>query len=142
MKPIKFTVYGEPTAQGRPRGSVSSRGKVVMYDPAKSKDYKQYVSLVASQHKPKSMIEFPVSLTVKVFRPIPASWTKSKQRQAVEGVLRPVSKPDLSNYIKGVEDALEGVLLRNDSQVVDYGKSGKWYSDNPRIEIEICEVVV
>lgn len=137
---ITFTVYGEPVAQGRPRAGKTKSGDVVMYDPGKSKDYKRYVSLVAGQNKPTQLIESAVSLTVKVYRPIPDSWSKVKQRQALEGTMRPKSKPDLSNYIKGVEDAIEGILLKNDSQVVDYGKSGKWYSDNPRIEIEVEEI--
>jgi Holliday junction resolvase RusA-like endonuclease len=135
---IKFTVYGEPTAQGRPRGSVQN-GKIRMYDPAKSADYKKYVGLIASQHRPSELITTAVSLTVKVYRPIP-KLSKIKHRQAVEGSLRPVSKPDLSNYIKGVEDAIEGILLKNDSQVIDYGQSGKWYGEVPRIEITIMEV--
>jgi Holliday junction resolvase RusA-like endonuclease len=135
---ISFTVYGEPQAQGRPRGAIQN-GRVRMYDPTDSRNYKQYVSLVASQHRPGKLIESAVSLTVKVYRPIP-KMSKAKHQRAIEGALRPKSKPDLSNYIKGVEDALEGVLLKNDSQVVDYGESGKWYSDNPRIEITIREV--
>jgi Holliday junction resolvase RusA-like endonuclease len=135
---IKFIVYGEPIAQGRPRGSVQN-GKVRMYDPAKSSDYKKYVGLIASQHRPPNLIESAVSLTVKVYRPIP-KLSKVKHKQAVDGSLRPVSKPDLSNYIKGVEDAIEGIILKNDSQVIDYGQSGKWYSENPRIEIEIKEI--
>lgn len=135
---ITFTVYGDPQAQGRPRASVQG-GRVRMYDPTESRDYKQYVSLIASQHRPRELIESAVSLTVKVYRPIP-KLSKVKHQQAVEGILRPKSKPDLSNYIKGVEDALEGILLKNDSQVVDYGDSGKWYGEVPRIEITLREV--
>ncbi|MDR6555459.1 RusA family crossover junction endodeoxyribonuclease [Paenibacillus qinlingensis] len=138
---IEFIVYGEPVAQGRPRAGKTKSGDVVMYDPGKSKNYKKYVSAVASQYKPRELIESPVSLTVKVYRPIPKSFSKADKYKALQGVLRPKSKPDLSNYIKGVEDALEGILVRNDSQVVDYGESGKWYSDDPRIEI-VLEVVV
>lgn len=138
MTAITFTVYGEPQAQGRPRGAIQN-GRVRMYDPTDSKNYKQYVSLIASQHRPIELIESAVSLTVKVYRPIP-KLSKVKHQQAVEGTLRPKSKPDLSNYIKGVEDALEGILLKNDSQVVDYGDSGKWYGEVPRIEITLREV--
>lgn len=137
---ISFTVYGEPVAQGRARAGIAYSGNVVMYDPGKSRDFKKYVKLIASQHRPSELIESAVSLTVKVFRPIPNRLNKKDHREAAEGILRPKSKPDLSNYIKGVEDALEGVLLKNDSQVVDYGDSGKWYSDNPRIEITIKEL--
>lgn len=137
---IQFTVYGNPVAQGRPRAGRTKSGEVVMFDPGKSKDYKRYVSMVASQHKPQKLIESAVALTVKVYRPIPGSWSKVKQQKAAEGQLRPISKPDLSNYIKGVEDAIEGVILKNDSQVIDYWESGKWYSHQPRIEVAIKEL--
>ena len=133
---IAFTIQGEPVPQGRPRaGKNKTTGDVVMYDPMKSRDYKHYVRLVASQYKPPKLIEDAVMLTVKVYRSIPASWSKVNQQKARDGILRPKSKPDLSNYIKGVEDAIEGVLLKNDSQVVEYGNCGKWYSDSPRIEV-------
>lgn len=111
-----------------------------MYDPDNSRDYKQYVALVASQHRPDRLIDKPVSLTVKVYKTIPPSWSKKRQERAAEGLERPTSKPDLSNYIKVVEDAIEGILLKNDSQVVDYGKSGKWYSQVPRIEVSLREL--
>nr|WP_326134879.1 RusA family crossover junction endodeoxyribonuclease [Cytobacillus horneckiae] len=39
---IKFTVFGEPVAQGRPRATTIN-GQVRMYDPAKSKNFKEYV---------------------------------------------------------------------------------------------------
>ena len=51
------------------------------------------------------------------------------------GTLRPVTKPDVSNVLKGVEDALKGVWYKDDSQIVGYGVLGKWYDERPRIEI-------
>ena len=54
---------------------------------------------------------------------------------AIAGMVRPISKPDLSNYIKGIEDALDGLVLRNDSQIVQYGQMGKWYGEMPRVEV-------
>jgi Holliday junction resolvase RusA-like endonuclease len=137
---ITFTVYGKPVAQGRPRAGKTFSGNVVLYDPGKSKNYKQMVGLVAMKHRPPELIKDAVNITVKVFRPIPKSMPKYKREKALKGVLRPTSKPDLSNYIKGIEDAIEGILLANDSQIVSYDGSGKWYSDTPRIEVEIIEV--
>lgn len=37
---IEFTIYGEPVAQGRPRATTIN-GMVRMYDPKKSRDFKQ-----------------------------------------------------------------------------------------------------
>lgn len=132
---IKFEVIGSPVAQGRPRAS-SYGGKITMHDPKKSKEYKQYVKLAAAQHAPEQLLDEPLHLIVKVFRPIPKSFSKKKTQEAITGVLRPITKPDTDNYLKGVKDALNGVIWRDDSIIVDTSVS-KYYSDKPRIEVEV-----
>ncbi|MBY0122185.1 RusA family crossover junction endodeoxyribonuclease [Bacillus sp. S/N-304-OC-R1] len=136
---IHFTVYGEPVAQGRPRASTIN-GRVRMYDPAKSKDFKKYVKLVASQHRPVQLITGPVVMKVKIFKPSLKSFSKKKTAAAERGELRPLTKPDVDNYVKGIKDALKSVVWKDDSQVVDLHIS-KWYSETPRIEVTITELV-
>lgn len=46
-------------------------------------------------------------------------------------------KPDLSNLIKLIEDALNKVAYRDDSQIFRYDDPGKYYSLRPRLEIEV-----
>jgi Holliday junction resolvase RusA-like endonuclease len=110
-----------------------------MYDPKESKDYKKYVSLIARQHAPKKPIEDPVSVSLKIYRQIPESTTKKDRALFLAGIKRPVVKPDNSNYAKGIEDALNGIIYKDDSQIVDLTIS-KFYSDNPRVEISIKEI--
>lgn len=43
-----ITIPGEPCAQGRPRFSVIN-GHARAYDPAKSRNYKAYVKLIAQE---------------------------------------------------------------------------------------------
>ena len=50
------------------------------------------------------------------------AYLKKKQLQALDGTLRPTTKPDTSNYVKGAEDALEGIVFANDSAIVSYHK--------------------
>ncbi|MEC2070323.1 RusA family crossover junction endodeoxyribonuclease [Alkalihalophilus marmarensis] len=134
---IRFTIDGEPVAQGRPRaGKDKYTGRTRVYDPAKSKDFKQYVKLVASQYKPPQPLEGEINLVVKVFKSIPKSMAKYKQEMARNGELRPTTKPDVDNYVKGVKDGMNGIIWRDDSQVVSL-TVGKWYSDNPRVEVEV-----
>ncbi|MCL4440444.1 MAG: RusA family crossover junction endodeoxyribonuclease [Firmicutes bacterium] len=135
---IAFTVYGEPVAQGRPRASTFG-GFVKMYDPKKSRDFKDYVKLAASQYAPAKLIEGPVVLQLSIYRPIPKSFSKKKAALAEDGQLRPTSKPDVDNYVKGIKDALKGVIWKDDSQVVDL-VAGKYYGERPRVEIIIREV--
>jgi Holliday junction resolvase RusA-like endonuclease len=132
---IQFTVYGEPVAQGRPRAA-NINGRIRMYDPKKSSDFKNYVRLVASEHRPDKLLEGPISLTVKVYKKTLKSFSKKKIAAAESGQLRPTSKPDVDNYVKGVKDALKNVIWKDDSQVVDLHIS-KWYSETPRVEITI-----
>lgn len=135
---IKFTVYGEPVAQGRPRASIVN-GYVQMYDPKKSRDYKQYIRLVASEHKPDKLFGGPLSMKVAIYKPTLKSFSKKKRESAEKGEIRPITKPDVDNYIKSVFDGLNQVIWKDDSQVVDLHVS-KFYSENPRIEVEIREL--
>ncbi|MFS0593972.1 RusA family crossover junction endodeoxyribonuclease [Cytobacillus horneckiae] len=135
---IKFTVFGEPVAQGRPRATTIN-GKVRMYDPAKSKNFKEYVRLVASQNRPPELLTGPLVMSVIVFKPVLKSFSIKKVAAAEGGELRPVTKPDVDNYVKGIKDALKSVIWKDDSQVVDLLVS-KYYSQNPRVEITIQQL--
>ena len=135
MNDISFTVWGEPVAQARPKFARAGN-HVIAYDPAKSRSYKQDVKMAALEVRPERPLECPLSLTVKVFRSIPKGFSKKKAARALAGELRPATKPDLDNIVKGLKDALKGVVWCDDSQVVNL-TAGKWYSDRPRVEITI-----
>lgn len=140
MRYIALTVYGNPVAQGRPRFSRQG-GFVRTYDPVKSKSYKQLIRLELQpllsnpDFKP---IDKACCLNLKVFRTIPNSFSKKKRYAASEGVIRPTTKPDTDNYVKGVLDALNGTVLKDDSVVCEIF-ARKFYSERPRIEVVIEE---
>ena len=141
---IEFTVYGEPVAQGRARSRQvkTKTGKefTTHYDPTKSRNYKGLVHDQAIPVRPDIPLEGMIILSVKAYKSIPKSFSKVKHNLAVIGELRPLSKPDLKNIIAGIEDALTGLIWRDDSQVVSFDGSGKWYSDVPRVEVTIREM--
>lgn len=139
MSTYTAIVLGDPVAQGRPRFSRQG-GFVKAYDPAKSRDYKSYVRLIAAQNAPDSPVEGAIEFSLRIYRAIPKGMPKYKREAAMEGRLRPVTKPDVSNVLKGVEDALKGVWYKDDSQIVGYGVLGKWYDERPRIEIMMREL--
>ena len=139
MSTYTAIVLGDPVAQGRPRFSRQG-GFVKAYDPAKSRDYKSYVRLIAAQNAPDSPVEGAIEFSLRIYRAIPKGMPKYKREAAKEGRLRPVTKPDVSNVLKGVEDALKGVWYKDDSQIVGYGVLGKWYDERPRIEIMMREL--
>lgn len=132
---IKFTVYGEPVAQARPRFAVIG-GHARAYDPKKSRDYKDYVRLAAAEHAPAALLECALAMEIRVYRPIPKSFSKKKTADAELGLLRPVTKPDADNYLKGIKDALKNVIWKDDSQVVEVLVT-KWYGARPCVEVTI-----
>jgi Holliday junction resolvase RusA-like endonuclease len=137
---ISITIPGEPVAQGRPRFTASG-GYVKAYDPAKSKDYKQYVRLAAAQQATGKPLEGALVMSLRVYRPIPKSFSGRRRAQAEAGAIRPETKPDLDNYVKGIKDALRGICWHDDSQVVGYIEPfGKFYSDRPRVEITVKQI--
>lgn len=138
VEPITLVIYGIPVAQGRPR--ISTRGGFAKaYDPAKSRDYKDYVRMAAVEKMPGKPLDVPLSVKMTMYMPMPKSMSKKKVADALNSVLRPTTKPDCTNLAKGIEDALNGVLWRDDSLIVDLYVS-KFYSDTPRVEITVSEV--
>ena len=132
---IKFTVFGEPVAQARPR--VTRYGA---YDVPKCKTYKEQVALTAKVAM-RGLLpsQGPIDCRVKVFRCIPKSWSRAKREAAQRGELLPTTKPDADNYLKGIMDGLKGIVWLDDSQVVRV-VCEKAYSEQPRAVIEIREI--
>lgn len=135
---IDLYIVGEPAAQGRPRFSTAG-GFARAYDPLKSRDAKGYVRIAAvGQMKGLAPFCGPVGLSLRVYRSMPKSFSKKKQEAAERGDIRPLVKPDISNYLKLVEDALNGVVWQDDSHIVNYIEPfGKFYSATPRIELTV-----
>lgn len=84
--------------------------------------------------------EEPLCLLVHAFRSIPASWSDADKAKALAGNIVPTSRPDGDNYLKLVQDALNGVAYKDDSQIVD-SHVIKRYSDQPALRIEIREMI-
>lgn len=135
MNVLKIEIPGDVQAQQRPKFSRYGNN-VSVRDPKESKDYKSFVRLVASQVAPDVLITEEIRMSIDVYRKIPKSFSKKKHQQAVDGVLRPTTKPDIDNLAKGIKDGLSKVIWRDDSQVTEL-VARKWYSDNPRAEVTI-----
>lgn len=114
--PITFIVPAVPIAQPRPRATTIN-GSARMYDAKKSHpihDFKASVRMSAMQAYQGKPIETPLTASMTFVMPRPKSkqWkTKPMPRYPHTG------KPDCDNLAKGVLDALNGLLFRDDSQV-------------------------
>jgi Holliday junction resolvase RusA-like endonuclease len=135
-QPISFHVPGVPVAKGRPR--ITTRGgKVRSFTPAKTVAFEGLVSLAAERAmEGTDPLAGPVHLVLYVQLPIPQSWSGKKKLAALSGALQPCSRPDLDNYIKAAADGGNGILWRDDSQIVLLTAT-KRYAEVPGLDVEV-----
>lgn len=127
---IKLTIPGDPVAKGRPRV-----GKFGTYTPTKTLNYETLVKeLFIISNQPK--LEDGLAANIKAYFPITKSTSKKAAELMRNGLIRHTKKPDADNIAKICLDALNKLAFDDDSQIVDLSIS-KYYSDNPRVEIEI-----
>lgn len=140
MQKLMFEIPGSPIGQGRPKFSTIN-GHAKAYDPEKSRNYKAYVRLLATQAMKDSgftMIEGPCCLSIDAYFEVPKSKSKKFREAALSGLEYPTKKPDLSNIVKGIEDAINNLVYKDDACIVSLSVC-KFYSEVPRVEVVISE---
>lgn len=135
---IKIIIPIEPVEQARPRAVRMRRG-VRLYDPAKVRNYKSELALRARKKYPVEPLDGQLSVKVKFYRRNQKGVSKKRLKLREEGKIRSTKKPDASNYLKSFEDALNGVLWKDDAMIV-HEEIDKYYSEFPRIEFEVEKI--
>ena len=145
MRKIEFFVPGAPVGKGRPRAARRGAG-VVMFTPEKTADYEALVAATAAAALAGGMrigtsqlLDGPLAAMLEMQFPVPASWSKAKRALALAGVEWHTSKPDADNVAKAVLDACNGVVFRDDAQVVMLTAT-KQFSETPGVRVVIREV--
>ena len=133
---ITFVVPGAPKPHPRPR-AFARGGHARMYTPRPAQDRKYliqtYARTIYGNHPPH---DGPVSMEVEFIMPRPQSlvWKTKPMRQE-----KLSHGPDLDNLAKGVMDALNGVLYKDDRQIYQLTVR-KWTASGdeaPRIIITV-----
>lgn len=137
LAPVSIIIPGEPAGKGRPR---FFRGRAVT--PAKTRAYEAAIKS-AGEDAVRSCGRFddkqPLRMRVEARMPVPASWSMRKQRQALAGTIHPTGKPDCDNLLKAAADGLNGVLYRDDAQLIETSIV-KTYHESPALIIEVSAV--
>lgn len=131
---IKLIIPGQPCAKGRPR-----LGKYGTYTPEKTVNYETLVKQLYIMQNHRKQLEGALQMRVIAYMPIIKSTSKKNAELMRMGNIRPTKKPDWDNIGKIISDALNGLAYHDDSQIVT-ATVEKWYSDNPRVEVEIQEM--
>lgn len=133
---MTFTVYMTPVAKSRSR--VDTRpgkgGKLHSYTPQKTLDAEGEIWATYLKQSGTFLgfdMPTPVRIEATFYLPRPKHLSKKK-------ISQPVKRPDLSNYLKLLEDALHELPWDDDSQITT-ALVKKRYGDPPRIEVTIEE---
>lgn len=137
---ITFLVEGKPQGKARARTFYDKRvGKMRSVTPEQTKSYEDLIrwsyKAAGGQYMGKKLI----SVDIQAFYPIPQSLSKAKRNDAINGNIRPTTKPDCDNVIKAVLDALNGVAYYDDKQVVSVS-CNKYYGETGCLKITINEL--
>jgi len=135
---VTFKVEGKPEGKGRPR--FARRGNfVTTYTDNKTKTYENKIRDIAmvamGASKP---LTTPLEAFIYISYPVPASYSKSRTKNCLEGLERPTKKPDIDNVIKAFLDSMNGIIYVDDTQVVEL-HSTKVYGE-PYVEVMIKEI--
>ena len=134
---VAFTVPGDPVGKGRPRASTIN-GRPRLYTPAATVAYEHLVALAAQQAMAGAPPwDGPVRMELGIIHSVPASWSKRKQAAALLGTPRPTVKPDLDNVVKAIGDACNGILWRDDAQIVEL-EVVRHYGLSPCVRVRAC----
>lgn len=136
---VKFTVLGGPVGKGRPR--FRNAGNFVQtYTPKETVSYENLVKLEYRRqcNDFKFGKETPVDMRITAYYAIPKSASKKKRALMLERKIRPIKKPDSSNVVKSIEDALNGIAYHDDTQIVD-SQIRRFYGEDPKVVVTIQE---
>ena len=124
MKTIEIIIPGEPIGKGRARSARLPNGRTTHYTPQKTRTWEGIARSFAIDAfgEDREPLDCPVALDILIVYSIAKSWPEWKRRAALIGEIEPTVKPDADNVEKAVKDALNGVVWRDDCQVVNTTK--------------------
>jgi len=131
---ISITIPGEPIAKGRPR-----LGKWGTYTPLKTVNYENLVKMCYMEQCKEEQLFGELEAEIYAYFTIPKSASKKKSSDMLQGIIRPVKKPDADNVAKIILDSLNSLAYNDDSQIVKLTIE-KFYSNIPRVYVIINEV--
>jgi Holliday junction resolvase RusA-like endonuclease len=135
MKPITFTVAGDPVPQ--PRARITTRGKFAHAYTPKAHPINEYRDLISQAAIAAMGDEDPTSECVSVV--IDAVFTRPKSHMTKRGLKATAPKlprPDCDNIAKGVLDSLALIVWLDDTQVQRLVVE-KSYGDEARTTVRI-----
>ena len=137
MKPVTIVLLGEPVPMSH-RSTGDGRRRYLAPNARNASAALRLAAQQAMQETGQPMFTGAVKLELLCEVAIPRSWSQKKQMRAIRGEIRVTTRPDITNILKLAEDAIKGVVWRDDS-LVDEQHCRKRYGAQPKIVITVSE---
>lgn len=137
MAEVQIIVHGQPAAQGSKRYVGHRRGadgreRAVLIEQSKRvKPWRRQVTDAAALVRPAELMDGPLVADMVFTFARPKSHYRTGKNAGLLKATAPTAPavaPDLSKLARSTEDALTGVIWRDDSRVVAYGRLAKVYA--------------
>ena len=139
LEEIAFTVYGTPQPGGSKRGFARGRHVTIVEANPRAKDWKSSVAQVSGEIMAgRDLLAGPLCCEFAFYRRRPKGHFRTNGELNAKGRRTPYPdvKPDLTKLVRSTEDALSGVVWRDDNQVVS-ATYAKHYGSPERVEIKL-----
>lgn len=144
MMPLIPTMSSVVVIDGKPVPYAKKR-----FHPKKQQDQMDNIAKAARRAQWRRWENTPMRLVVRAHLTPPKSTTiadrvvrhSATERDAMIGQWADASPLDLTNIIKLAEDSLKGIAWDDDRRVCNFDGSGKWWSYEPRTEIQMVPLL-
>jgi Holliday junction resolvase RusA-like endonuclease len=144
MTTLAFSVLGEARPGGSKRAFVVKGRAVVTDDAGKSgKTWRRDVQLAANAALEQAggfeLLAGPLVVRMTFYRRRPKAHYGARGALLPSAPAYPTVKPDALKLARAIEDALTGLIWRDDAQIVA-GAQAKRYGEPERVEISVTEL--
>lgn len=136
---ITITVHGLPA----PQGSKRHVGRGVMVESSKKvkpwrQDVKHAALTIVEALDDWTVLDGPLAVAMTFTFDRPKGHYRTGRNAHLlrdSAPTRPAGMPDLSKLVRSTEDALTGVVWKDDARVVEYVRLGKWYAGTTSADV-------
>lgn len=144
MEAIRFVVFGLAKPAGSKRAFPGKRKDGSLFvnvsdDCETSRDWKNSVADAASQAFQGPLLSGPLRVKFDIYRPRLVGHYGTGKNAAVlkrSAPAYPTARPDVLKLARAIEDAITGIVWRDDAQIVDERLAKHW-GEPARVEVSI-----
>lgn len=126
---ITFEIPGEAVPWSR-----AGRKNGQTFTPPRQRAYMGLITTIARRAMKDAALKplsGPLILYVRVIRSIPSSFSQRDRQKAQSGLIYPDKRPDLGNFVKLIEDAMNKEVFDDDARICS-AMLWKVYGDSPK----------